>query len=428
MHIIGIDIGTTSICGILSDAETGTLLKSETVNSNAFIQGDKPFEKIQSPEKIISEAMKILNGLVTPETVAVGVTGQMHGIVYLDSEGGALSPLYTWQDERGNEKYKDTTYAGFLGSYSGYGNVTDFYNRENGLCPAGAVTYCTIHDYFVMKLCALKRPVIHSSDAASFGLYDIKNNRFDYPLDIDIVNGWHIAGEWRGIPVSVAVGDNQASVFSTLADSDNVLLNVGTGSQVSVVSDSIVQGENIETRPYFDGKYLAVGAALCGGRAYSLLKDFYSKVIGYVSEVSEKQIYSIMDKMLSEIDTCSVRVDTRFAGTRKDSGISGGIAGITTGNFTPAEITLGVLEGMVSELYGMYLQMGANKSGVVTSGNGIRKNPRLIEAVGRKFGTGVKIPCHKEEAAVGAALFAAVSCGIFKTSADAQRLIKYSQV
>lgn len=425
MQIIGIDIGTTSICGIAMDTELGVVLRSKTVNSYAFIEGNKPFEKLQSPEKIISLAKEILDSLICKETVAVGVTGQMHGIVYTDKNGKAISPLYTWQDERGNQQYKGTTYAEYLGSFSGYGNVTDFYNCENGLRPQEAIAYCTIHDYFVMQLCGLKRPLIHASDAASFGLYDLQNNRFDYEVNADIVTDYCIAGTYQNIPVSIAVGDNQASVFSTLADEENVLLNVGTGSQVSIISDHIVESDNIETRPYFENKFLVVGAALCGGRAYSILKDFYAQILGYVTEVTEEQVYAIMSRMLSSIENTSLKVDTRFAGTRKNAHITGSITGITTENFTPAEITLGVLDGMASELYGMYRQMQTLKSGVVGSGNGIRKNKHFVKIAEAKFGTAMKIPAHMEEAAVGAALFAAIACGIFKNAHEAQQLIRY---
>ena len=135
MKAIGIDIGTTSICGIVIDLDTGDIIKSRTENSNAFLSGSAEWEKIQSVEKIIGRSTEILDSLVEKDVVSIGVSGQMHGMVYIDSRGNALSPLYTWQDGRGNLPYKDTTYASFLGSFSGYGNVTDFYNRENGLVP-----------------------------------------------------------------------------------------------------------------------------------------------------------------------------------------------------------------------------------------------------------------------------------------------------
>lgn len=428
MKAIGIDIGTTSVCGVVLDVESGSVIRSLTKVSDAFIKGCAVWEKIQSVDKIINTAYEILNEFYDEDISVIGVTGQMHGILYLDSEGNCVSPLYTWQDGRGNLPYKDTTYAKYLDSYAGYGNVTDFYNRVNGIRPDNAVSYATIHDYLVMKLCGLKNPVIHSTDAASFGCYDIGNNKFDYDFSGEIINDYHIAGKYKGIPVSVAVGDNQASVFSTLDNSKNVLLNIGTGSQVSVISDKIISCDDIEVRPYFENKFLLVGAALCGGRAYSLLKNFYSEIIGYAEEICDDKVYEIMDKMLSKSETLSIKVDTRFAGTRKNTEICGSITGLTTENFNPSQLTLGVLDGMAEELYKMYEKMGNECFEIIGSGNGIRKNPALVKAFERKFNKEMKIPVHLEEAAFGAALFGLVSCGIFKNMGDAQKIIKYKPV
>lgn len=425
MRAIGIDIGTTSVCGVLIDAETGIVEKSITRNSNAFIDGCAEWEKVQSVDKIIAAAAEILKSLMCNDAAVIGVTGQMHGIVYTDENGNAVSPLYTWQDGRGNLAYKNTTYAEFLGSFSGYGNVTDFYNTVNGIKPKNAVSYCTIQDFLVMKLCGLKKPILHTSNAASLGCYDLKTKKFDYDFAPEITEAYRIVGEYKKIPVSVAIGDNQASVFSTLADENDVLVNIGTGSQISVVSDKIVNKSEIEVRPYFEGKYLLVGAALCGGRAYSLLKSFYAETFGYIKKLDDNEIYKIMDEMLKAAKPNSMRVDTRFAGTRLNSNITGAISGITTENFTPSALTYGVLCGMADELLDMYEKMNCKKSGLVGSGNGIRKNKVLVRIFEEKLGTKMKIPTHLEEAAVGAAMFGIVSAGIAKNAADVQKNISY---
>ena len=423
MQAIGIDIGTTSLCGVVLDTESGRVIASKTVESNAFIESENSFEKIQSPEKILTLAKSILDELLTDATAVIGVTGQMHGIVYYDQNGDPASPLYTWQDGRGDLPYKNTTYAGFLGSHTGYGNVTDFYNQENGLVPENAKAYCTIHDLFVMRLCGLSSAVMHISDAASFGLFDLESGSFSNGFAPKIENGFAIAGNYKNIPVSVAIGDNQASVFSSLSSEEDILLNVGTGSQISLISNKPINGKDIETRPFFDGKYLIVGAALCGGRAYALLKNFYESFLNYTS-VRDEDVYAIMDKM-TESATQPLTVDTRFSGTRADETVRGSVNNISAENFTPENLTKGLLVGMVDELYDMYAQTGITKSGLVGSGNGIRKNRHLVKISEEKFGTDMKIPAHTEEAAFGAALYGAVASGIFKTADEARKLIKF---
>ena len=130
--------------------------------------------------------------------------------------------------------------------------------------------------------------------------------------------------------------------------------------------------------------------------------------------------------MLETEEKNTLKVDTRFAGTRTNSDIKGSIYNITTENFTPAQLTRGVLEGMAEELYSMYEKMECQKQGVVGSGNGIRKNPALVKVFEEKFNSNVKIPAHFEEAAFGAALFALISCGSFRGADDIKKLIRYN--
>ena len=120
MKILGIDIGTTTITALLLDASRGNILKSCTLKNDSFISG-RPFEKLQSPQKIIETvktAIEEICGDTRPD--AIGVTGQMHGILYLDGSFAPCSPLMIWQDERGNEFFKDNlTYAQHLTAETG---------------------------------------------------------------------------------------------------------------------------------------------------------------------------------------------------------------------------------------------------------------------------------------------------------------------
>lgn len=424
MKVIGIDIGTTGICGVLLDAETGEVLRSYTENSDAFIQTENEWERIQSVDRIMDIAKSILSKLFSEGVASIGITGQMHGILYFDKNGQAVSPLYTWQDRRANLPYGDSTYAEQLGTRVGYGCATDFYNRVNGLVPKDAVGFCTIYDYLAMQLCQSKAPLLHTTSAASFGCFDICKRCFTNGAKTRVTDEYALAGKYRGIPVSVGIGDNQASVLSTLTDEDSALLNVGTGSQISVLSDRVVFAEGIEARPYFENKYLLVGAALCGGRAYALLKDFYKRVYSYREPLSDGEVYALMDQM-AKTGEHTLTVDTRFSGTREDTSVRGGIFGISTENFTPEALLRGVLSGMVDELYAMYEKMGKRTHGLVGSGNGIRHNAHLVRCAEQRFGAKMRIPAHTEEAAVGAALYGAVCAGVYQSIAEAQKNIRF---
>ena len=85
MYAIGIDIGTTSVCGVVLDVNTGEVVKSRTEMSDAFISTENSWEKIQDTEKIISIAMEILESFAEYPAEVIGLTGQMHGILYVNA-------------------------------------------------------------------------------------------------------------------------------------------------------------------------------------------------------------------------------------------------------------------------------------------------------------------------------------------------------
>ena len=104
MKAIGIDIGTTTISGVVLDVAKRQVLESRTVRNGSFIKTEHEWERIQDVDVILDKAVGLVKELLAccPEAGAVGLTGQMHGIIYLDRNGRHVSPLYTWLDGRGN--------------------------------------------------------------------------------------------------------------------------------------------------------------------------------------------------------------------------------------------------------------------------------------------------------------------------------------
>lgn len=425
MNTIGLDIGTTSICGVRINAESGKSEKTVSAKNDFWIDG-APFERLQDAEKIFDTVLSLANELKVENTAAIGITGQMHGIVYLDKSLRAVSPLFTWQDGRGNLPYKNGTYASFLNSFTGYGNVTHFYNETNKIIPESAVLYCTIHDYAAARLAGRKSPVMHVSDASSLGGFDIKNNKFAYknPFLPETTDTAEKLGEWHGIPVYTAIGDNQASFIGSGCNDGCVLVNIGTGSQVSFSVNEPITADGLETRPLSDGKFIAVGSSLCGGRAYAVLEGFFEKVLKMCG-VSQEPLYEKMADEIVETYKTGISFDTRLCGTRKMPEIRGSIKNISTENFTPRDMILGCMHGIANELYCLYKSGGTNCTKLIASGNGIRKNRHLQNITENTFGMKLHIPSLCEEAAAGAAIFAMTGCGIYKNLETAERIIQY---
>ena len=96
---------------------------------------------------------------------------------------------------------------------------------------------------------------------------------------------------------------------------------------------------------------------------------------------------------------------------RKHIGIDIGttsICGIGLGNFTPDRLTAAFLRGICDELYGFYSllpeSLRTDRTEVVGSGNGLRKNPLLRRLLVERFQLPVNLPPCEEEAALGAAI------------------------
>ena len=109
-----------------------------------------------------------------------------------------------------------------------------------------------------------------------------------------------------------------------------------------------------------------------------------------------------------DASSSSMKVQTTFDGTRTDSGLRGEIRNISSDNFTPEFLTYGVLEGMIRELYDMFVQIEKGTEikivQMIGSGNGFRKNKVLCEIAEKMFGMKLTLSECKEEAATGAAI------------------------
>ncbi len=450
MKALGLDIGTTTISAVVVGMEEREILKAYTIPNGSFIETDLPWEKIQDPDKIMQKALGLLEEILQEhqDIGVIGLTGQMHGIVYLDENGKHISPLYTWQDGRGNipvEKILSEdpvpedalseagrSICGILEeeygvkAHTGYGLVTHLYNCRNNLVPEGAAKVCTIMDYLGMRLTGRRTPLMHSSNAASLGLYDAKKNGFradilqkagaDADILPEVTDDFISVGSYKGIPVSAAIGDNQASFLGSVENAaDSVLVNMGTGGQISILSDTYFTAKGIEARPFVKGHYLLAGSSLCGGRAYALLEHFF-RSYAEAAGITGVDHYSVMGKILDEKnDGEKLKVNTTFSGTREKPEKRGSIKNIGTENFTPKALIGGVLEGMAEELYKMYRKiekgLAGPKTRMVASGNGIRKNRHLQEVMSEKFGMGLELAKREEEAAYGAAVSGMIAAG-----------------
>lgn len=433
MHYIGIDIGTSSISGVAYDHEKKEI-ESVTLKNDSMIASFESWEKHQDPERIMALVWNMLDdfGSRYSDIKGIGVTGQMHGILYVDSAGESVSPLFTWQDGRGNRIYKEgKTYAAYLSEATGYtlatgyGLVTHFYNQMNGFVPERADRVCTIMDYVVMKLSRRKKPLTDFSNSASLGFFDVERLRFDEEaleavgIDLSILpqldRSTACCGYYRDtIPVYCAIGDNQAAFLGSVEDiQKSIHVTVGTGSQISVYTEKYIKIPSLDTRPFPGGGYLLVGAALCGGQAFVMLKNFFEQTLHtFIGELpAELDIYRIMTSVPYRSDANDLPiVETLFDGTRFMPSKRGQIENISLANFTPGNLIVGFLKGISRELYDFYHRLPEDirnqKNVIVGSGNALKKNKLLCKAFEEQFEAKMSFSSCQEEAAFGACLSA----------------------
>lgn len=442
MHFVGIDIGTSSISGVVYSEESGEM-ESVTIPNNAVVTSANNWEKAQDPSRILEIVTTVIGDFSSRYTTiqGIGITGQMHGILYVDNEGLPLSPLYTWQDRRANRRMEaGMSYAEYLSGMTGYpiapgyGGATHFYNLQNGLVPAGVSKICTITDFVVMKLVGQAVPRTDYSNAAGLGFFDVQQRCFDLEsikhagvdgaVFPELAESTDLCGYYHEIPVYMAIGDNQAAFWGSVRDfHQSIHITVGTGSQLSVYSDRYFKIPGIDTRPFPGGGYVLVGAALSGGQSFAMLRRFFEETVAKFSGArpTEQEFYRMMSTTPYKGDTTNLPiVETLFDGTRSSPRRRGKIENISTSNFTPDNLIIAFLKGVCRELYQFYrefpTEIRQDKYVLVGSGNALKKNPLLCRAFEEEFNLPLTFPPVNEEAAFGACLNAIAG---FKSQIDA---------
>lgn len=444
MNFLGIDIGTSSICGIVYNTVSKDIVSIAKINNTDMLSCNV-WEKVQDANAIVDIVLDLIQELRIqyPDIKGIGLSGQMHGILYVNAEGEAVSPLYTWQDMRGSLLYKDgMSYAAYLSKQTGFplstgfGLVTHYYNKVNSLVPQNAVKLCTIMDYTAMRLTGKCEPLVDCSNAASLGFFDKEKLAFDkealWNVGIDnsilpeIGKAFSRVGHYENISVYTAIGDNQASFLGSIRDiRHSIHITVGTSSQISVYSDDYVNVPLLDTRPLPGGGYILVGAALCGGCSFSLLKKFFSETIKLYTgeEMDDTDLYKIMVSVpYKEVQEDDIRVETLFGGTRSHPEKRGKIMNISCLNWYPENLIRGFLEGMSQELYDFYQllpnSIRERKTILVGSGNGIKRNPLLCQILEERFKCHLQVSACREEAALGACICGMVGNGYINNFTD----------
>jgi xylulokinase len=101
MTLLGIDVSTTGVKALLID-DHGQIVASSTTALHLSVP--KPLWSEQHPhdwwQAAVTSIKRVLHDTDAADISAIGLTGQMHGLVLLDEDGEVLRPAILWNDQR----------------------------------------------------------------------------------------------------------------------------------------------------------------------------------------------------------------------------------------------------------------------------------------------------------------------------------------
>lgn len=321
---LGIDIGTSGTKAILL-SENGTVLATNTQEYS--LSTPKPQWAEQSPDQQWGPAaIESIKGVcatagISPNTIdAVGLTGQMHGSVFLDASDNVIRPALLWCDARTSDECTEITAAagGQKGLFDLLGqNIVASFTLPKVLWlrkhePENFARLTTVllpKDYIRFLLTGNKHSEI--SDASGTGILDVRNRTWSKPLaaalDIDLalfpplIESPEIAGHItadasattglrEGIPVVAGAGDQPAgAVGAGVVGPGQVMLSLGTSAVVwahaatPAIDPELRIGTFCSAVP---GEWGLMGCMLSGGGALRWYRDTFQPAAGYTEITS----------------------------------------------------------------------------------------------------------------------------------------------
>lgn len=308
-HLIGIDLGTSSVKCALLNAET---LATIAISSREYaLNYPQPGFVEQSPEEWFDKTIEALAELIQKTGIhtiqGIGFSGQMHGTVLLDSKKEVLNPAIIWADSRSGEildelidtvgynRYIQTTGTGPATGFMGATLLWLKYNRPKLLEKTQYVLLPK--DYVRYRLTG--EIATDASDAAGTGIFDIHKAQWadkiiekcGFPRSIfpPILNAYDIAGYLREdvarrigleprIPLVTGCADQAAqAVGNGIFSEGRMSITVGSGGQIFVpikASASLLRTDDrIHVFNHATGGWYALGAILSAGLALRWLRD-----------------------------------------------------------------------------------------------------------------------------------------------------------
>jgi xylulokinase len=287
----------------------GSYIKSAIIESgknnfeNLRLYPTPEFIDDNSKKRVIptEELLRVIDAAIEvqlqykPEAKRIFTSGQMGGYVVKTEKG---FEIVSWQDNRSlSPKYVDRyeEFEKWLRSSSSFIDTGSEIRPGLPLCSLAISgedetelmqqPFRSVISFVTSYLTGFSSDDMHVTDAAASGMFDIAKNKWSLELvskvsaslkfqnalsDVEKIG----FSKKLGLNVYCGVGDQQASLFGAGLDSDNIVINIGTGGQVSGIHSGVDQINEYQVRPYFNGKKIRTITHLPSGRAFKAFVQF----------------------------------------------------------------------------------------------------------------------------------------------------------
>jgi xylulokinase len=445
-YFIGIDSSTTATKVLLMDSEGQVI---SVASFEYSFETPQPLWSEQDPalwwDATIKGVRKVLadTNLSGDQVKGIGLTGQMHGLVLLDKDGGVLRPAILWNDQRTGPQC-DT-----IRSKLGVENLVQITGND-ALTGFTAPKILWVHDeepetYAKIDQILLPKDYLrykltgeYAMDRAGGSgtmLFDVRNRTWSpdvlEALEIDpawlppTFEGTDVTGMVSqtaavstglaiGTPVMGGGGDQAAAAVGTGAVEEGIVsLSLGTSGVVFATMDAPAiepQGRLHAFCHAVPGKWHLMGVMLSAAGSLRWHRDTFAPEVGFTEFVAPAADIPAGSEGLLFLPYL-----TGERTPHPDPLARGGFIGLTVRHTLP-HLTRAVLEGVSFGLRDSFELMKsaglADITQVRVTGGGAR-SPIWLQILADIFNVELVTVSSEEGAAYGAALLAATGAGIF---------------
>lgn len=452
MLFIGIDLGTSAVKLLLMD-ENGMIEK--TVSKDYPLCFPHPGWSEQDPEDWFSRSLEGLEELLSDcdrdRVMGIGFGGQMHGLVALDRDDNVIRPAILWNDGRtgrqtdylNNAIGRDrlSKYTANI-AFAGFTAPKILWMKENE--PEHFSRICKImlpKDYLAYRLCGTF--CTDYSDASGTLLLDVEHRCWSKEmlricgiceqqlprlfesfetvgcLKPDIAAKLGLS---ENVRVVAGAGDNAAAAVGTATVGDGACnISLGTSGTLFISSRSFGVDKNnaLHSFAHADGSYHLMGCMLSAAACNKWWMDDILKTTEYQSEqdritgLGQNRVFYLPYLMGERCPHNDPNARAAFIGMSMDT--------------KREDMTLAVLEGVAFGLRDsleVARSIGVCPKRTKICGGGA-KSPLWRSIIANVMNLKVDTIESEEGPGYGAAILAAVGCGVFGSVEEAaKKLVK----